>query len=412
MNDWIGFRQGNPMTPPPPCSKAAISVFICMLVSSSLAFAQENQPADVQPVDQDIDFRRARQLLRKSRSGEKLTQDEQAYLNRARQFRKKQLKSRRPGPRPAAAGKDSVGLSPLTDAFDSAYKGQNGGLYGDGKNEPPPEHLAAALRAAGEIRPLDAAGNPDPEGEIVLISSGMSNVTQEFQQFMRFADIDPVKSPQVVIVDGAQGGQEASDWAYPEKRHRKDRPNAWDVLQRRLQQAGVTSQQVQVLWLKQARRNPASLGEFPKHAEVMKQDLTVVLNEMKRRFPNLQLAYLSSRIYAGYASGPLNPEPYAYETAFTMRWLIEEQMAGSEALNFDKDKDKGKVQSPVLLWGPYLWANGVRGRQLDDLVWQRSDFGRDGTHPSASGRKKVAEQLLHFLKTDRTAKTWFVKHDR
>ena len=56
-----------------------------------------------------------------------------------------------------------------------------------------------------------------------------------------------------------------------------------------------------MLWLKQARRNPASLGEFPKHAEEMKQDLAVVLNEMKRRFPNLRITYLSSRIYAGYA---------------------------------------------------------------------------------------------------------------
>ncbi len=63
----------------------------------------------------------------------------------------------------------------------------------------------------------------------------------------------------------------------------------------------------------------------------------------------------------------------------------------------------------LLLWGPYFWADGLTPRQSDGLVWQRSDLGGDGTHPSDSGRQKVAEQLLKFFKTDDYAKTWFVK---
>ena len=31
----------------------------------------------------------------------------------------------------------------------------------------------------------------------------------------------------------------------------------------------------------------------------------------------------------------LNPEPYAYEEAFTMRWLIQDQIAGKPELNYD-----------------------------------------------------------------------------
>jgi hypothetical protein len=33
----------------------------------------------------------------------------------------------------------------------------------------------------------------------------------------------------------------------------------------------------------------------------------------------------------------------------------------------------------------------------------------DRTHPSESGREKVAMMLLEFLKTEPTAKNWFVK---
>ena len=102
------------------------------------------------------------------------------------------------------------------------------------------------------------------------------------------------------------------------------------------------------------------------------------------RFPNLKQGFLTSRIYAGYASTPLNPEPHAYETAFADKWLIAEQIAGKSDLQ------------PWLAWGPYLWADGMKPRQ-DGLIWTREDLGPDGTHPSPSGQAKVAKLLLEFF---------------
>ena len=279
------------------------------------------------------------------------------------------------------------------------YKGQDGGLYGGGKNEPPEKHLQAALREAKAIRPLDEQGKPAENGKIVLISVGMSNTTQEFSAFMRLANADSAKSSKVVIVDGAQVGMTASIWARPGAR------NPWEVLDQRLRQAGVTAPQVQVAWVKQALAGPANLGDFPKHAETLKEDMVGLLNKLREKFPNLHIAYLSSRIYAGYATTPLNPEPYAYESAFAVRWLIEDQMKSEPSLNFDPAK--GAVKSPLLLWGPYLWADGEKGRKRDSLVWKPEDLGLDGTHPSDSGRCKVAELLLRFMKSDPTAKIWF-----
>ena len=68
------------------------------------------------------------------------------------------------------------------------YKGEDGGLYGGGKNAPPTEHLNAALRAAAAIRPLDSVGRPTTEGKVVMLSAGMSNTSEEFRRFIQLAE--------------------------------------------------------------------------------------------------------------------------------------------------------------------------------------------------------------------------------
>ena len=81
-------------------------------------------------------------------------------------------------------------------------------------------------------------------------------------------------------------------------------------------------------------------------------------------------------------------------------------MKGNPELNCDPAK--GSVKAPLVLWGPYLWADGINPRKSDGLVWLREDLVEsDGTHPSDSGRKKVAEMLSHFFKEDPLAKTWY-----
>lgn len=81
-------------------------------------------------------------------------------------------------------------------------------------------------------------------------------------------------------------------------------------------------------------------------------------------------------------------------------------MKGDPALNYDPER--GPVKAPLLLWGPYLWADGITPRQSDGLIWERKDFVADGVHPSQGGRKKVADQLRNFFQNDANARTWFV----
>ena len=290
----------------------------------------------------------------------------------------------------------STGLIPLIDLGTGFYQGAQGGLYPGGSNTRPPAHLAAGLAIANAIAPLDTFGNPDPNGRVVLISIGMSNTTMEFSTFVPKANADPAKRADVLVVDCAQGGQAASDI--------KD-PNApyWSTVATRLRQAHSSPAQAQVVWLKEALRGPT--GGFPAATDTLRWYLGSIVRVIKDKLPNARICYLASRIYAGYASTTLNPEPYAYESGFAVKGLIATQMSGEDSLNFDPAA--GPVEAPWLTWGPYLWADGLNPRS-DGLIWTCDDFNSDGTHPTTAGRDVVADSLLAFFKRDETAVPWFV----
>ena len=288
----------------------------------------------------------------------------------------------------------SVGLTPLTDLLSGTYEGEPGGLYPGRRNDLPITHRLAGESRARMAGPYDASGGPSANGKYAFISIGMSNTTQEFSTFVPMAVGDAGRDPHLVVIDGAQGGVTASEWVNPSC-------TCWTELDHRLQQAGVTAAQVATAWVKLADAQPAS--GFPAYAKTLKDETVTVLQLLKSRFPNLGLAYLSSRIYAGYATSTLNPEPYAYESGLSVRWVIEDQMNGADSLRFDGSG----ARAPWVAWGPYLWADGLKSRG-DGLTWACSDFSSDGTHPGTSGRQRVASRLLDFVHNDSTARLWYL----
>lgn len=302
----------------------------------------------------------------------------------------------------AARGQsDAIGLTPLTELGQGTYRTFQGGLYPNGENAPPAGHASAALARAAEIVPRDRFGRADEDGWIVLLSIGMSNTTQEFAVFERDEDQNADRNPRVVIINGAVGGQTASVIADPAAEY-------WGIVDQRLAAMGLSARQVQAAWVKSANAQPED--DFPAHAEQLRDDLAAVVHVLHDRFPELRLCYLSSRTYGGYARSALNPEPQAYESGFAVKWLIERQIEGDAALNFDGAA--GRTEAPLLLWGPYLWADGVDARS-DGLTWSVGDFENDGTHPSPSGEEKVASLLSAFF-ADEPSAGWFrdVGNDR
>lgn len=290
--------------------------------------------------------------------------------------------------------------TPLTDLganeyvrIDGQATGFTGGLYPDGRNQRPPDHEAAGQTIAASIVPLNETGEPDEDGRIVLISVGMSNTNSEFNHFMEAIHLNPAVNTAVKAVNGAQSGRVADDWAAPDT-------DTWENLNTILTRANSTPEQVQVAWIKLTLTDG---GPFPEKAQALQSHLLTIVQQLKARYPNLKMAYLSSRTRSYMIDRGLSPEPAAYETAFAVRWLIEQQINGDPALNFDLAK--GAVMAPYLSWGPYLWIDGENARS-DGRVWLAEDMTQDCTHPSRTGNTKVAEMLLEFFLTDSTT-GWF-----
>jgi hypothetical protein len=298
----------------------------------------------------------------------------------------------------------SVGI-PLTELGTAEYirmdglnTGFSGGLYPDGSNQRPPAHEIAGRNIARTIVPLNGSGSPDPEnGKIVMLSIGMSNTNAEYDTFSKNVEEDSQLHPRLLLINGALGGQTSDKWIDPNA-------ISWQELSNTLERYQVSAQQVQVAWIKETQTRG---GDFPAKAQALQADLEQILKNLKAAYPNVKIAYFSSRIYSYTYWRGLSPEPNAYETGFAVKWLIEKQINGDPELNFDPQN--GPVTVPYLSWGPYLWADGQNPRE-DSLVWLPEDLTFDCTHPTESGRQKVAGMLLDFFKTDTTTRIWFMEN--
>jgi hypothetical protein len=319
-----------------------------------------------------------------------------------------------PTPPPVSSGDDAP--IPLIDMGAATYKGYSGGLYPNGSNEMPPEHALEGLARAGLIQPLDPAGNPSPTGKYVLLSVGMSNAAREFGvpgrtqdwTFIGRATADPdLNHSSMVIINGARSGQVASDW------ESANHYNYNFIRDSQLAPNGLTENQVQVIWMKMANGDASSHLSLPAQdadAYILMARMGNILRALRSRYPNLQQVFISSRIYAGYAiEDRLNPEPYAYESGFAVKWLIEAQIQqmATGVINEVAGDLNYNTAAPWIAWGPYMWANGATPRS-DGLIWVREDFADDGTHPFIEGQRKVATMLMTFFKTAPMTQCWFV----
>jgi hypothetical protein len=318
-----------------------------------------------------------------------------------------------------SSGPSAVTVSgkPITDLGPGDYLQQfEGGLYPGGVNIMPSTQDSVGRARARAIQRLDTNGQPSAAGKIVLLSVGMSNATQEWCSqagnvcdpwtFSGKASADAaVNHTSLAIANGAKGSETADAWDSPND------PNYVRVRDNVLAPAGLTEKQVQVIWLKEADPQPTiSLPSPAADAYRLESTLGDIVRAFRIRYPNLQMVFMSSRIFAGYASTTLNPEPYAYESGFSVKWLIQaqiDQMASGSVVDSRAGNLNYNSAAPWLAWGPYLWANGDTPRS-DGLVWLPGDFESDGTHPSTAGETKVGILLLAFFKNDTHTSCWFL----
>lgn len=309
------------------------------------------------------------------------------------------------------------GMIPLTDMGARTYFGFEGGLFASGSNTMPAAHAAAGAARARAIERLDINGNPSGSGKIVLLSVGMSNTTQEWCSvtgtacdawtFSGQAAADPaVNHTSLVIANGAGGGQTAPFWVSPSD------PNYDRVRDNVLTPLGLSEAQVQVIWFKAVNAGPhTSLPAANADAVDLLGEYGNILRSLHARYPNLKMVFMSSRIYAGYATTPQNPEPFAYESGFAVKWAIQaqiDQMAnGGTVVDARAGNLNYNSAAPWIGWGPYFWADGLNPR-ADGITWLVSDMEGDGTHPGTPAETKVGAALLSFFKTNTHTSCWFL----
>jgi hypothetical protein len=298
-------------------------------------------------------------------------------------------------------------LVDLPDLGTGSYMGTEGGLYPGGSNVPPAAHEADGLALANEIVPLDANGNPDSSGKYVLLGLGVSISRTMFSALRLVEQVDPTVNPDLVIVNGAIDGSDSPYWAsYTD--------GVWQsVLNFYLPYENVTPQQVVAVWAMIPHSQPK--GAYPSDMTEQTNDVIAAIQNMKKYFPNLKLAYLESMHYGGYAKNQpvILPEPYAYETGFAMQSIIAQQINGAASLNYNPSN--GPVMAPWLSWGTYDWANGMSANgnawyNSAGLEWSCSDLGPDGVHASIYGGQKDGALITGFFKTDPTTTPWFLAH--
>lgn len=288
-------------------------------------------------------------------------------------------------------------IIPLNDLGTGTYLGFEGGLYPNGSNTAPPTQQAAALSRAQAIQPLDASGNPNPNGIYALLSIGVSITRTIWDQFEPAEAGDPAVNSHMVLVNAAIDGVDSPVWADPTS-------GAWlTIMNYYLPYQNVSPNQVVAAWVMMPHSHP--LGFYPGDMADQESDLIAILQNLHVLFPNLAIAYISSNHYGGYSKNLSYPEPYSYEFGLAVQTVIADQINGQANLNYNPAN--GPVMAPLLMWGPYTWENGLTPRS-DGLTWSCQDVTTDGLHPSAAGRNKEAGLLETFFKTDPTTTPWFL----
>ncbi len=277
------------------------------------------------------------------------------------------------------------------------------GLYPGGTSTIPSGHLAKGLTIASTIKPLGINGQVDgTNGLIKAYGEGMSNTKAIFDELQSdFFTNNSDLNTRFVFDNQAQGGCDLVCWLG--------------------KGVGTVQNDVQIALIYHSNNRPQTANgtptitnnyfktaqdkQFPGHAQVTKDLLKQRILQLKQQFPNLKIVYLSSREFGGWSCPPAFTgsaagyrEPVAYEEAFPMKWLIEDQINGDPSLSFEG----AGAPAPWLCWGPYVWDPA---KAYPQAWWSAVD----GVHPCENSADALAAQWYNFLMADPTSMPWLAK---
>lgn len=291
-------------------------------------------------------------------------------------------------------------LPPINELGTGTFMGRQGGLYPNGSNEMPANFYADAMAMARSVQPLNASGTPDPNGKIGFVTIGASTVAMFSRGLEDHVPNYPGVNKELVFVNCGIGGQDLSDIMDP-------MANYWKTIDARVKAAGLTLDQVQVIWFQEDNLRNRD-NDFEGRINALTKDFTYMVRMCKERYPNAKLFYISGRHTTDFmpADGKdKHREPKAYINGWVCKQLIENQINGDPQLNY-KGAD---AVAPLILWGTYFWTQGEKPR-ADGYQLTRDMIVSDGVHPTDKGVEKVSTDLVQFWATDPVSQQWFLEN--
>jgi len=274
----------------------------------------------------------------------------------------------------------------------TTYKGQAGGLYQGSKNSPELNQKILIQKQLQLIRPVDWQGVSSSEGKVGFVFIGEPYTSGEFEVLANFIEGNAQANQSLVLVDAAQSNLNVNHW--------NKSLFAWDVLSKKVQERGITANQVQILWI--------NLG-FDSYSENLDTDIETQADMLENivktalvKYPATKVVYLSSPRYAGLSKDANFQEPQAYEAAFALRELINRQERG--VLLFS-ESSAASTTVPALVWGPYIWNNDTTG--ISPFGYKPESYVADGLILTIQGKQRLAVDLFDFWSSYEFSKVWF-----
>lgn len=285
-------------------------------------------------------------------------------------------------------------LIPIPEIKTGYYRTYQGGLFPNGSNLVPTEHLNNLLSKARSIQPITKTGTFENTGSIVMIGVGASNPRTEFSAFSNLFAAKLRKGTFLInTCIGGQGVQKMNQLS----------DTYWQQAYKTLEQNGFSKYQVQAAWIETENTGNGDTS-FPTAPLALVQDLKQLLGTMKMHFPNLKLCYLSPRAFAGYAGGNENTVgkgllwPRDFYNGWAIKWLIENQIQNKPGYTLN--------ELPAISYASYHWSNGSIPRVDGFFLNCNTDLGVDGLHLTSLGEEKVGNLLNLFFMTDTTTQGW------
>lgn len=270
------------------------------------------------------------------------------------------------------------------------------GLYPNRSNQMPDDYREWGIEVANSITKVDANGNPDPKGRIVLGSiNGMSNFNNETKSLYDLIWTKYQRSAPFVRFNGNRGSWDLSRIVNdPDGYWHDPRGGAYTRYIKR----GLHPEQMQVTLMKNSIRG----------LDLDKQGCTNAIESQWNRaidttlelFPNIKIILMSSAMWTGFNTKQLpRKEPQAYYEGYGVKQLIERRIESFRA---------GDRSYPFIGWLTYMWADGDNARSFDGLKWLSSDFAVDKVHPGPGALQKWSTRMLNALESLPVTKPWFL----